>query len=196
MITRRSFLLGAGGLLTTAFVTRVQRHVQETARPLLVDPGSADETLYLYDQQSWSDHNKWRLSLGPYGGETEPPSPTWREHLIARGFRLESADKVAVVCHEMSLGPDQLDEPVPEWTWADYWEHSGNPEAQAYWLLKELRLDVPFGKHEPTAGRIEFLDSPNPCSSWPWVELRDDLSASLLQARLVELGQPIRLQIA
>ena len=45
MITRRSFLLGAGGLLTTAFVTRVQRHVRETARPWLVDPGSADETL-------------------------------------------------------------------------------------------------------------------------------------------------------
>ena len=38
--------------------------------------------------------------------------------------------------------------------------------------------------------------SPNPCSSWHWVELRDDLSASLLQARLIELRQPIRLKIA
>ena len=110
--------------------------------------------------------------------------------------RLESTEDVAVVCRKMSLSPDQLDEPVPGWTWADYWEHSGSPEAQAYWLLKELRLDFSLGKHGPTAGRIEFLDSPNPCSSWHWVELRDDLSASLLQARLVELGQPIRLEIA
>ena len=100
MITRRSFLLGAADLLTTAFVTRVQRHVQETARPLLVDPGSADETLYLYNQQSWSDRNKWRLSLGPYDGDTEPPPPTWREHLMAR-HRLESTDDVEAVCHVM-----------------------------------------------------------------------------------------------
>ena len=90
MTTRRSFLLGAGGLLTTAFVTRVQRHVRETARPLLLDPGSTDETLYLYDQQSWSDRNKWRLSLGPYVGDTEPPPPTWHEHLIARGYSLQA----------------------------------------------------------------------------------------------------------
>jgi hypothetical protein len=42
---------------------------------LLVDPGPADETLYLYNQQSWSDHNKWRLSLGPYGGRPSPLPP-------------------------------------------------------------------------------------------------------------------------
>jgi hypothetical protein len=39
---------------------------------------------------------------------------------------------------------------------------------------------------------MEFHSCPNPMSSWHWVELRDDLSISLLQARLVEAGHPIR----
>ena len=31
---------------------------------------------------------------------------------------------------------------------------------------------------------------------WTWVELKDDLTASLLQARLIELGLPISVKVA
>jgi hypothetical protein len=35
----------------------------------------------------------------------------------------------------------------------------------------------------------------HPGSNERWAELRDDLTVSLLQARLIELGQPIRIVI-
>ena len=65
MTTRRSFLLGIGALVSATFVTRVKAHVRESARPLLLEPKRAEETLYLYDQSGWDDEWKWRVSLGP-----------------------------------------------------------------------------------------------------------------------------------
>lgn len=58
------------------------------------------------------------------------------------------------MCREMSLSPAELDEPLPGFSWADYWEHSGNPEAKAYWLLKALNIDIPAGTGQ-MAGRID-----------------------------------------
>ena len=84
MTSRRSFLLGIGALVSATFVTRVKAHVLATARPLLLEPKRAEETLYLYDQSSWDEEWKWRVSLGP--DLYEPPfPPTWREHLRSRG---------------------------------------------------------------------------------------------------------------
>ena len=50
MTSRRSFLLGIGALVSASFVTRVKAHVFESARPLLLEPKRAEETLYLYEQ--------------------------------------------------------------------------------------------------------------------------------------------------
>ena len=49
MISRRSFLLGLGSLVTTSFVARARAHVRESGGPLLLQPKKADETLYLYE---------------------------------------------------------------------------------------------------------------------------------------------------
>ena len=65
MTSRRSFLLGIGALVSASFVTRVKAHVLESARPLLLEPNRAEETLYLYDQSGWDGDWKWRVSLGP-----------------------------------------------------------------------------------------------------------------------------------
>ena len=45
MTLRRSFLLGIGALVSASFVTRVKAHVLESARPLLLEPKRAEETL-------------------------------------------------------------------------------------------------------------------------------------------------------
>ena len=45
MTSRRSFLLGIGALVSVSFVTRVKAHVLESARPLLLEPKRAEETL-------------------------------------------------------------------------------------------------------------------------------------------------------
>ena len=80
MISRRSFLLGIGSLVTTSFVARARVHVRESGSPLLLQPKRAEETLYLYEgfdqsYEPWS--TKYRVSLGPDQWPAPPP-PTWR----------------------------------------------------------------------------------------------------------------------
>ena len=76
MISRRSFLLGIGALVTASFVTRVKAHVLESGCPLLLEPKRAEETLYLYDRSIWDDDPwKWRVSLGPDDLSRAAPAP-------------------------------------------------------------------------------------------------------------------------
>ena len=192
MISRRSFLLGLSGLVTSAFVARAQAHVLETRAPLLLDPGRAEEILYLYDHAAADTGNRWQVSLGPWEA-VEPPPPMRRQHLLKLGYAPGDLERV---WRERDGEPEELDQPLDDYDWADYWERHESPSAKAYWLLKELGLDCPLNARSSKAGRIDFLDSPNPVSAWHWVELRDDLSVSLLQARLIEAGHPIKLMLA
>ena len=61
MVSRRSFLLGLGGLVTSAFVKRATYHIVETQTPLLLYPGRTEETLYVYDWFSCGD--SYQLAL-------------------------------------------------------------------------------------------------------------------------------------
>jgi hypothetical protein len=92
--------------------------------------------------------------------------------------------------------PDELDAPLPEQSWWSTWEHDESPQAKAYTLLKGLGLDCGLNRPGEKAGRINFVEGGyHPGSSEHFVELRDDLSVSLLQARLIEGKLPIRLVI-
>jgi hypothetical protein len=65
------------------------------------------------------------------------------------------------------------------------------PQAGAFHLLKSVDLGP---AHSPLRreGEILFEEFGGaPRNSCRWVELRDDLTAALLQARLIELGLPI-----
>ena len=46
--SRRGFLIGAGAVLTTAFVAKAQSFVRETQTPLLTPPSDVRQTLYWY----------------------------------------------------------------------------------------------------------------------------------------------------
>ena len=110
MTSRRSFLLGIGALVSASFVTRVKAHVLEIARPLLLEPKRAEETLYLYEQSGWDDDWKWRVSLGPDDVHEPPPPPTWREHLRPLGYTFETKRKLDERAFgEMSLEPEDVD---------------------------------------------------------------------------------------
>jgi len=78
MISRRSFLLGLGGLVTTSFVARAANYIRVTNSPLLLNSGRTEETLYVYDLFGEEDGFKWRVSLGPYVYRPPPP-PRWRD---------------------------------------------------------------------------------------------------------------------
>jgi hypothetical protein len=87
-----------------------------------------------------------------------------------------------------------LDEQLPDESWCAAWEYGESLQAKAYTLLKGLGLDCALNKPGEKAGRIEFVEwGFHPGSSERLVELWDDLSVSLLQARLIEHNLPIRL---
>jgi hypothetical protein len=92
-------------------------------------------------------------------------------------------------------GLQELDERVDAFGWEDRWDNFAGPQARAHHLLKSLDFgprDSPLRR----AGAV-FLEEfgGGPGTGYTWVELKDDLTASLLQARLIELRLPIDLEI-
>ncbi len=196
MISRRSFLLGIGSLVTTSFVARARAHVRESGSPLLLQPKRAEETLYLYEGFDQSDGpwaTKYRVSLGPDQWPAPPP-PTWREHLKLLGYRFETQEDYDRIYREKSLTPEDLDQRIDGYSWEDYWEYNESPQAKAHQLLKDLDLDCDPKAPGSKAGTILFTEwGGHPGSSERWVDLKDDLSVSILQARLIERDLPIKL---
>jgi hypothetical protein len=198
MISRRCFLLGLGGLVTSAFVSRANAHSLSTDGPLLLDSGRAEETLYLYkgfdlSEGSWA--TKWRVSLGPDRWPTPPPLP-WHEFLRRSGYDLSRpADLNRALCN-WRIGIEDLHQPMDQGAWEDTWEARESPQARAFTLLKELRLDVELNGPGKKAGRIRFTEGGgHPRSNECWVDLRDDVTASLLQASLIDHKLPILVKV-
>jgi hypothetical protein len=69
-------------------------------------------------------------------------------------------------------------------------------QAKSFPLLKKLDLGDADSKLRQ-AGKIIFEEfGGGPGNSHTWVELKDDLTVSLLQARLIELNLPINVRVA
>jgi hypothetical protein len=198
MLDRRHFLIGAGSPLTAAFVTKATAFSRQAGKPLVLSPAVApEETLYIYNDQDWdsSVYAKWRVTLG----EDEPvasPVPTWREHLSSIGHRLDTKDNIVRACVHENLLPKQLDHRVEGCWWQDHWDHFTGPQAKAYHLLKKLDLSSSYGSKVWQEGEIIFDElGGGPGNSHSSVQLKDDLTVSLLQARLIELNLPIKVRI-
>jgi hypothetical protein len=151
-----------------------------------------EETLYVW-VDDYSD-GKWRVSLGPNQLEAPPP-PSWREHLHSLGHRLESEADIERVCIQKGLDPRDLDAQVDGFWWQDEWDNFTGPAAKAFHLLEKLDLGGPDSKLRQ-AGEIIFKVDGAPGFIYHWAELKDDLTVSLLQARLIELNLPINVKIA
>ena len=150
MLTRRGFLIGAGSLLTAAFVSKATAFSRDTGKPLILPSvRKPEETLYVYLQDYEVDENdevveydaKWRVSLGP-DQPVAPPPPTWREHLRSRGHRLDTDDHIARVCAQNgSLTLEELDRTLDAYGWQDMCRTTSPvPRRWAHHLLKRLDL--------------------------------------------------------
>ena len=204
MLDRRHFLIRAGALLSASFVTRATAFSRDTGEPLILPSvRKPEETLYVYLQDYEVDENdevveydaKWRVSLGP-DQPVAPPPPTWREYLRSRGHRLDIDDDIARVCAQNgSLTLEELDRTLDAYGWQDMWDNFTGPQAKAHHVLKKLDLGAPDSKLKQ-AGQIIFQGfGGGPGNSYTWVELQNDLTVSLLQARLVELNLPINVKV-
>jgi hypothetical protein len=147
-----------------------------------------EETLYL--NSGFSEYAKWRVSLGPVD-VAAPPPPTWREHLRDLGVSLETDDDVGRACHERGLELQDLDNRVDGLGWEDF----TSPQARALCLVKALVFGPPGSPLRRTGSILFEAFGGAPGNGYTWVELQDDLTASLLQARLIELRLPISVEI-
>jgi hypothetical protein len=76
------------------------------------------------------------------------------------------------------------------------WDNFTGPAAKAYHLLKTLDLGDVDSKLRQDGEIIFEGCGGGPGNTYTWVELKDDLTVSLLQARLIELNLPINVKIA
>jgi hypothetical protein len=196
MFDRRRFLIGAGALLTASFVRRANAFSRKAGEPLILAAARRpEETLYVYRQEQWSDYGgEWRVSLGP-DQPFAPPPPTWREHLRSLGHPLQTEDDIERACKVYDLPLEDLDTRLNGFGWEDRWDNFAGPQAKAHHLLKDLDLGQ-AGAALTQAGQIIFEEfGGSPGNSYTWVELQNDLTVSLLQARLIELNLPINVVV-
>ena len=200
--SRRGFLIGAGSLLTAAFVSEAQAFVRQAAKPLLAEQVEAQHTLYWYLPKG-SNAPLLCLDDSPF---IVPPPPTWLEFLRGLCTRLYARqprpEDVDMWRRYYDVERDQLDLPVDSAVWQSEQDSVLSPQARAYALLQSIH----FG---PDLDRSYHLDRsyyragghPHPHIQFHWtggdrfirwVTASDLVALSLLQARLMDLGKPIK----
>jgi len=187
MFSRRGFLIGTGGLLTMAFVADARSFVRRTSRPLLASPTQVAQTLHWYHNEC---DDTCLLTLGPWT-MVPPPAPTWREFFVSQRIpHRTEADAERIWSHHC-IGPEDYDKTMSERYWSDRFDLEDGPLAKAYRLLR--KIDVGPDRYSGR-GPLEFHEGGDghPGDSSFWVDAKDQLSLSLLQARLIDLGMPIK----
>jgi hypothetical protein len=80
--------------------------------------------------------------------------------------------------------------------WENMWDNFTGPQAKAYHLLKEIDLGSDPKTKLRQAGQVIFVGCGGASgNSYTWVYLKDDVTVSLLQARLFELNLPINVEV-
>ena len=90
------------------------------------------------------------------------------------------------------LYPEDLDYPMEEEYQMDMWLLHHGPSARAHTYLKSLDL----GHHlsgTDSVGALDFFEESNMTSAWRGVRPENEVTVSLLQKRLNDLGTGIRI---
>ena len=93
-LTRRSFLLGAGTIITASFVKEVATAVADTRSPLLIKPAEAAKAIYY---ETVEDH--WRLHLGQPAFEIPKPQ-LLIDNLRWHGHLLDTQEQIDTLCDD------------------------------------------------------------------------------------------------
>ena len=192
MFSRRGFLIGTGGLLTMAFVSDARAFIRRKEAPLLAAPPRAAHTLY-WDWPDGLDEPQLFLD-----GEPEviaPRPPTWRVFLNglidAKDY---TASGIKLRLEQIGFEPSQLDEEMDESWWEMHYDRISGPSAKAYRLLEKIDLGPDLGRrgHGP---HLQFKEGGgNQFDYSLHVHASDMLALSLLQARLIDLQLPIKIE--
>jgi hypothetical protein len=184
MLSRRGFLIGSGGLLTAAFFNDAHSFVLRNEQPLLVTPPQTAQTMFWYD----NDEQGLMLTMGEW--DVCPPPPTWREFFVSEGILHQTERDAHRIWTQHNVEPADYDEPVDEFWWETRFDLETGPSAKAYHLLKKLDLG-PTLKRSTEQPHLVFNKGDLANDDSRWVDARDHLTLSLLQARLIDLKIPI-----
>src|ERR1700739_1507547 len=191
MFSRRGFLIGTGGLLTTAFVGVARAFIRRNQAPLLGAPPRPAHTLY------WD----WRDSLDEQNlfpdGEPEviaPEPPTWRAFLKSLDAKDYAVSDIKQRLGAIEFEPSQLDEEMDESWWEMHYDRISGPSAKAYRLLDKIALGPELGPRAE-GPHLQFREGGgNQFDYSLHAPASDMLALSPLQARLIDLQLPIKVE--
>ncbi len=112
-------------------------------------------------------------------------------YCIKRAIGAATPEDLERYAHEWNVA--DVGKLIDEDNWSGIYQTHYDPMPAAYHLLRGLNIGPKSLARRPRNGRLDFFAGSNhPGSNDFWVEACDDLTVSLLQARLIELKKPIR----
>ena len=146
MLSRRGFLIGTGGLLTTAFMKDARAFIRRKEVPLLAAPPRTAHTLYW----DWPDGlDEPQLFLDDEPEVIAPEPPTWRVFLNSMVDAKDyTATEIKLRLEQLGFERGQLDEEMDESWWEIHYDRISGPSAKAYRLLDNIDLGP---DHRPRA---------------------------------------------
>jgi hypothetical protein len=201
VMDRRQFLVRsaalAGVIITPKFVERAWEHQEVSNAPLLLKPQV--KLRYLLSAFPLDDHYSLDL-LNVNGDELDTMPATFGLMLTKFGYQTHQ-EQIEFLMEGWALDASEAREmlmaPAPD-DWAEiYWDRHGGPQALAHHLLKGLDLGAHFSKRKSPSrvGAVTFVDGYHPGCDMLGVQVPDDFSLSLLQARFNELHVPVQVVV-
>ncbi len=196
-MNRRSFLIGTGSILSTAFVDKANWFVrnQNAVMPFFKNSEPAQK---LYFVKEAEDCYEIKLGTPDYGF----PGLTYRDLLATyEGFKLSKGKffnprDLERLWEDYGMEPDDLDLVAAMEYYHDQWAVIDSPFARAHEYLSKMDL---FGKDNEKGlkiGDLDFVAPGGPGYSDNYgVFSEDPITASLLQARLIELRHNTSVEI-
>jgi hypothetical protein len=186
MITRRAFLIGAGSALTLSIVDKFVWHLDNKGKPLIEKPKDTGKVLFVHGDDDY------RIDLGRTPEKF--PTVTWREFLVEKLGHPNptTLSQFREIYYNYDIKPRDLDTECD--SYFGYWDQNESPTALAYNLLDGLDIGPVLKGPGDEVGGLEFIDGDAPGHDYLGVHADDDLSISLLQHRLNELGTGIAVE--
>ena len=194
---RRSFLVGAGSIITSAYVDKANWFLRNKNAVVPFDQVfEPAETLYFVDvgQETYDV----RLGTPDY----KLPELTFREWLETYVHPLEFAgqeisnESLNKLMIWYDVETDNLDAIMPSELYHREWELTASPFAKAYFYLRDLDLFEKRTIGGELLGDLEIIHQHQ--MHWGYTvgaRSEDPITPSLLQARLLELGENVAVKI-
>ena len=193
---RRQFLIGASTVLTAAFVAKAEWFLEkEKAVVPLIKETTHTPVIYVVK-------NDFDYELRLNSPDVDVPEElTYRQALYEYHGIWYPEDKALTLSdykelyYEHGVSPRDIDKPADWEFYLDSWARKNSSNAKAYHLLEPLDLLEYDDQKGRFIGGLQFIDGYHPGNDYLGVRSSDGLSASLLQARLLELNQNIAVRL-